>query len=964
MSRSKRHPTEATTSTTIPNTGDSALNDHILIFDPYPTPSTSPSLAPTRHHHPPPSPLSSYTTPTSSSSTTFTNTSSSTSSSSYHTIAGAAAAHLIKQKQQLQQQQQQAIRDNAHTLPAKVRGSSTTTATAIFNIPAPPRKSSGRSILGQLLAAHSPGGRNNNNGSDNSLSSETHRPKEQQRRSILPASWGLNFSSSSKSKTMQQQHGGPSLTSKLTTSSTAAPTTEVTGTVLPIGGPLLPSQLKENSEPMDRLQPVLPSVWLESILSGLTRADLNTPPHYATLPRVNWQDEQQQQHHRQQSPIFPGLGPQLKRDDKPSSSTSTRLPSLSTVAGAAGATSPLLPSSSTLQPIAQRTLHKKSSVCELALGDDARELFQQNRPKTLSSAVISSSIVPMKESLRNNMRQRSLDSSTTLAPSGATAKPVSLPSLNHRASSGSATTVHTSSTSSSQEPAAPTTVKTTRGRFTIESQSALPSPARTRTLSCTSGIAMNHEESSATNTPTMMLSPSPMPLSGAQQDFQRSGMSPRRMDRTASFSVSPSSPTLSHSFPSSRSLHSQSASSPSFPPSPRLSPLSMDHTYNSNNDNYNRSNSITNTTSSPILIPSRASPSPASSTSGRSLHQRSQSSTSSTSSSRFSQVIIPPPASAASLQFASFSSIGSPTRSSAPSAITGESSWTTGSGNGDSLVTEKRPNNSGGSNNIRNLSIQIVEADRASRNSSRASRRTLEYEGEPTPVHPLDEDLAAASSSSASTTPAVTLSREDSAMLRTHQTMNRVHPNLDQDFVDSPGGSEGSSSLGSRVGSISGGNGGSYMGLPDRRASDNVHQQKQQYEGGFGYFDRTAPGSFRPRSLSATNLDSVGSMNNGSTPSLHQQLSWADRTAMQREGASSSRSFDVGTPKSSSSLSPPGGELNDVVMVKSAKGRMFTVERQSTLPPASPTRSSRFIVVSSTEDMCLSSPLSPHHSLH
>ncbi|KAG0292932.1 hypothetical protein BGZ96_003512 [Linnemannia gamsii] len=594
---------------------------------------------------------------------------------------------------------------------------------------------------------------------------------------------------------------------------------------------------------MDRLQPVLPSVWLESILSGLTRADLNTPPHYATLPRVNWQDEQQQQPHRQQSPIFPGLGPRLQRDDKPSSSSkSIRLPSLAAVAGAAGTTSPLPPSSSTLQPIAQRTLHKKSSVCELALGDDARELFQQNRPKTLSSAVISSSIVPMKESLRNNMRQRSLDSSATLAPSSAATKPVSLPSPNHQASSESVVTVHTSSSSSSQEPATPTTVKTTRGRFTIESQSALPSPARTRTLSCTSGISLNYGESSATNTPTMF-SPSPMASSGAQQDFQRSGMSPRRMDRTASFSI------------------------------------------------------------------------------GRSSHQRSQSSTSSASSSRFSQVIIPPPASAASLQFASFSSIGSPSRSSALSA-TEESSWASGNGNGDSLVTEKRPNNSGGSNNIRNLSIQIVETDRASSNSSRASRRTLEYEGEPTPVHPLDEDLAAASSSSASTTPAVTLSREDGALLRTHQTMNRVHPNLDQDFVDSPGGSEGSSSLGSRVGSISGGNGGSYMGLPDRRASDNVPQPKQQYEGGLGYFDRTAPGSFRPRSLSATNLDSVGSMNNGSTPSLHQQLSWADRTAMQREGSSSShsRSFDVGTPSSSSSLSPPGGELNDVVMVKSAKG--------------------------------------------
>ncbi|KAG0300658.1 hypothetical protein BGZ97_003123, partial [Linnemannia gamsii] len=794
MSRPKRHPTTATSTTT--DTGNSAVNDHILISDPYPTPSTSPSLAPTRHLHPPPSPLSSYSPSTSSSSTTFTNTSSSTSSSSYHTIAGAAAAHLIKQKQQLQQQQQQTIRDNAHTLPAKVRGSSTTTATAVFNIPAPPRKSSssriGQSILGQLLAAHSPGGRKNSNGSDNSLSSETHRPKEQQRRSILPASWGLNFSSSSKSRTMQQQHVGPSTSKHSTTasSSTAVPTTGVTGTVLPTGGPLLPSQLMENPEPMDRLQPVLPSVWLESILSGLSRADLNTPPHYATLPRVNWQDEQQQQH-RQQSPIFPGLGPRVKRDDKPSSSCkSTRLPSSAAVAAAAGATgttSPLPPTSSTLQPKAQRTLNKKSSVCELALGDDARELFQQNRPKTLSSAVISSSIVPMKESLRNNVRQRSLDSSTNLVPTSATVKPVSLPSPNLQASSGSGVTVHTSSSSSSQEPTTPTTVKTTRGRFTIESQSALPVPARTRTLSCTSATALNYGESSGTNTPTMMFSPSPIPSSGAQQDhFQRSGMPPRRMDRTASFSISSSSPTLSHSFPSSRSLQSHSASSPTFPPSPRLSPLSADHTHNSNSDNNSRSNSITNTTSSPISIPSRASSSPASSPNGRSSHQRSQSSTSSMSSSRFSQVIIPPPASAASLQFASFSSIGSPSQSSAPSATIGESSWVTSNSNGDSVVTEKRPNNSAGSNNIRNLSIQIVEADRASRNSSRASRRTLEYDGEPKRVHPLDEDLVEASSSSASTTPAVTLSREEGAMIRTHQTMNRVHPNLDHDFVDSP----------------------------------------------------------------------------------------------------------------------------------------------------------------------------------
>ncbi|KAK3817050.1 MAG: hypothetical protein JOS17DRAFT_758136 [Linnemannia elongata] len=941
MSRSKRHSTGTTTHP------DSALNDqHHLLSDPYPTPSTSPSLPPTRHHnHPPLSPLS-YSTSTTSSTTA------NTSSSSYHTIAGAAAAHLIKQKQQLQQQQQQAIHDNARTLPAKVRGSSTTTATAIFNIPAPPRKSGGsrigQSILGQLLAAHSPGGRSNSGGGGSELSSETHRPKEQQRRSVFPASWGLNFTSSSKSRAVQ--YGGPSLPSKHSTTTTAsstaaAPTTGVTGSAVPLGGPLLPSQLMENPEPMDRLQPVLPSVWLESILSGLSRADLNIPPHYATLPRVNWQDEQQQQ-----PPIFPGLGPRLKKEDRPSSSKNTRFPSSAAVAGT---TSPPHPpsSTSTLDPRAQQTLHKKSSVCELALGDDARELFQQNRPKTLSSAVIQSQIVPLKESLRNNVRQRSLDSSTTLAlSSGAIHKPVSESSPNHRASSGSVIIVHTPSPSSEATPA---TVKTTRGRFTIESQSALPSPARTRTLSCTSVTALDYGESSSYST---SLTPPSILSSGGPQDR---GMSPRRMDRTASFSIPPSSPTLSRSFPSSRSLHS-----PSFPPSPRLSPLSVDLT-NSNSDS---SNSI-NTTSSPISIPSRAS-SPASSPSGRSSHQRSQSSTSSMSSSRFSQVVIPPPASAASLQFASFSSIGSPSRSSVPSASlpTEESSSWAASGTSDSLVTEKRPNNSNGSNNIRNLSIQIVEADRTSRNSSRASRRTLEYEGEPTPVHPLDEDLAA----SASTTPASTIgavARED-GLIRTHQTMNRVHPNLDHDFVDSPAGSEGSSSLGSRVGSISGGGGsGTFIGSPDRRASDNAHQ-KHYESGGIGYFDRTSPGSFRPRSLSATNLDSVGT-NNGSTPSLHQQLSWADRTAMQREGSSSSRFFDTGTPPaSSSSLSPHshGGELSDVVMVKkSAKGRMFTVERQSTLPPASPTRSSRFIVVSSTEDMCLSTPssLSPHpHVLH
>ncbi|KAG0275713.1 hypothetical protein BGZ95_008461 [Linnemannia exigua] len=742
---------------------------------------------------------------------------------------------------------------------------------------------------------------------------------------------------------------------------------------------------------MDRLQPVLPSVWLESILSGLSsssRADLNNhiAPHYATLPRVNWQDDHQQQ---QQQGVFPGLGPRSKKGennnkDRPPSGQSSRPPTSS-------------------------TLHKKSSVCELALGDDARELFQQNRPKTLSSAVISSSIVPAKESLRRKgstmQQQRSLNSSAALSSSSTTssiAKPVSEPLPKHRASAGSVVTSSSGTSSNGSNDSGsttpvlvPATVKTTRGRFTIESSSALPTPSpRTRTLSCTSATAL-----SVTGEPLTSFSPTLSPSStlavgGSQQQQQeQQGMmmatTPRRMHTTPTIAMSPSSPTLSRSFPSSRSLHS-AANPSSFPPSPRLSPSSTDHVDNSMSD----INSSSNTTSSPISIP-RASFSSSSSSSfaaaaangssngGRSSHQRSQSSTSSLS--RFSTVIIPPPASAASLQFASFSSIGSPSRSSAPS----ESNWMTSNGNGHvhvrpSSVPEKRPTNSAGSNsshgnNIRNLSIQIVDADRSgSRNSSQSSTRRVlhDYEGEPTPVHPLDEDLAMSASSSASTTAA-----------RTHQTMNRVHPTQDQDFVDSPGGSEGSSSLGSRLGSISGGSSGMFMAVPDRRASDNAHQQQYSEGGGFGYFDRTSPGSFRPRSMSATNLDSSYGGGYGKNGYSH-QLSWADRTAMQREGSAHSRSFDIssgsGSPPTSSSLSPhthngsgtstPTPESDIVMVKKSAKGRMFTVERQSTLPlPSSPTRSSRFIVVSSTEDMCLNGVGSgngaltlspPHHSLH
>ncbi|KAG0249506.1 hypothetical protein BG011_009228 [Mortierella polycephala] len=161
----------------------------------------------------------------------------------------------------------------------------------------------------------------------------------------------------------------------------------------------------------DEDQPMLPSVWLEKVLSGLSRADANVAPHYVTLPRVNWQNEQQQQQQQQRKrPVFPGLG--LKSRSK------SKLPK---DGDKSIASTPTSSSSSIMQPKTKddlavpnsKNLSRRGSACELALGDDVRGLFQQNRPKTLSSAVISSSIVPTRESLRN-VRQRSLDSSGSI----------------------------------------------------------------------------------------------------------------------------------------------------------------------------------------------------------------------------------------------------------------------------------------------------------------------------------------------------------------------------------------------------------------------------------------------------------------------------------------------------------------------------------------------------------------------
>ncbi|KAF9362997.1 hypothetical protein BGX34_005097 [Mortierella sp. NVP85] len=95
-----------------------------------------------------------------------------------------------------------------------------------------------------------------------------------------------------------------------------------------------------------------------------------------------------------------------------------------------------------------------------SLGDEARALFQQNRPKTLSTAaVISSSIVSAEGSLGSlgAPRQPSMDSSAlkTTTPSFPTNLPTNLPK---------------SSIETCPSPTT-TTTRTTRGRFTIESSS-------------------------------------------------------------------------------------------------------------------------------------------------------------------------------------------------------------------------------------------------------------------------------------------------------------------------------------------------------------------------------------------------------------------------------------------------------------------------------------------------------------
>ncbi|KAG0333178.1 hypothetical protein BG004_000950 [Podila humilis] len=279
----------------------------------------------------------------------------------------------------------------------------------------PPRLQLGQSILGQLLASHKPGRDHNTLSNDASLSLETIRPKEQ-RRSGLPASWtAFGFSR---------------------TPTTPLPSSSVLNAAVSPGMPpgtpaaLFGSGLGAgNMEPDQHYQTVLPSAWLEKIRAGLSiksRAGTEVPPHYVTLPKDIGHPFAEASLSLSSAPrsvfsLFDGKTKGFSRSSQKDSTMSTPPSSRPTSKSkrwsdrsGVTAASPLSPFATTsmqtatpspgtaaghlLHPETPTTaprLTRRSSACELALGDDARELFQKNRPKTLSSAVITEEIKAM-----------------------------------------------------------------------------------------------------------------------------------------------------------------------------------------------------------------------------------------------------------------------------------------------------------------------------------------------------------------------------------------------------------------------------------------------------------------------------------------------------------------------------------------------------------------------------------------
>ncbi|KAF9310453.1 hypothetical protein BG003_008539 [Podila horticola] len=779
--------------------------------------------------------------------------------------------------------------------------------------PSPTKPRLGHSILGQLLASHK--GRDHYTlANDAALSLETIRPKEQ-RRSGLPASWAFGFSRTT----------------------TPVPSPSTLNTVAPLA--INMANRKGRADPDQHYQTVLPSAWLEKILAGLSKSRTEVPPHYATLPKDGFPGSSTAAPRSVMSMFdSKGKSPRPSNDTAKPSSKSKRFSDrlIPSPLAKPGTLSPT-PVGALLHPGRSQAPHKmvrRSSVCELALGEDARELFQQNRPKTLSSAVISSTVVKQQKG-RVQEAEKGLTSESTTSTSSSS-------------SSSSSTSTSTSSSTSldNSEPptvtesvsGTPPTTTVTRGRFTIESSSPTPmtSPvARTRTLSTasTSSCPM----APVTSFSSSYLAPPTLTPGGT-----------RPISDQSTISLSPASP-LSFSLPSSSmnsvrpSPTSRSFSVPSGSPPP------------SNGSTSSSSSSSSN----PISIP-RAT---------RSNHQRTHSNSSvqssgSASSSRRSQIIIPP-ANTASFQFASFSSMASSS---------------SGTGNGNAPPSSRPPvmkrANSTNNNNFRNLSIHVLGKDTDDEEDAEVppgpesdSSQVFHLESS---VHPLDHPMML--SSRANTSP----------NLLHHQTMHRVHPQPHV-HVDSPNDSTGSSSM-TRCGSFCCSSGRSSLNSLSNFGANEMPTSVE-------YGPACHAGYFRQRSLSTTHLDSsLYNNNSGSSPvpvpvpvsassyhhhhSQHLQpqrhsSSWSDRPGRRTYGSLSHESSHLphhlhqlhnrnSTPSllnhgHGQLLDSPGsmskasfGETSDVVMVKkSATGRMFTVERTI---PVSPTRCSRFIVVSAEEE--------------
>ncbi|KAF9987815.1 hypothetical protein BGZ65_001793 [Modicella reniformis] len=236
----------------------------------------------------------------------------------------------------------------------------------------------GQSILGHLFASHKPSRDHQRLSNDATLSLETIRPKDQQRRSILPTNWTTGLSKPTSMQGLSLKSPPPLSGGKVASGD------------LPAAG----RDVMEIAEVNEYQQPMLPSVWLESVLSRLSRSDLKSSPPYATLPRAGLSE------HKSTTPLrtmFAELDPKPKQQRDMKTSRSKIKP---------------MSSNSTLDQ--SKTMSRRGSACEVALGDDARILFQQKRPKTLSSAVISSSIMSTKESL-GAVRQRPLNSGPALS---------------------------------------------------------------------------------------------------------------------------------------------------------------------------------------------------------------------------------------------------------------------------------------------------------------------------------------------------------------------------------------------------------------------------------------------------------------------------------------------------------------------------------------------------------------------